>query len=547
MIPITKSSLFFSIIFVLLSFFSIQKMSAQHYVDSVSYYSKLALQPQKANDLVKAKAFFKNNIHSSIKKNDTKYTLRFLYYIASVDFKLGAYDESEETVVKALKLIDTMEDTSFTIAIKKSFYNLLGIIYQENKNQTKALDLYNKTLSMAVTTKDSAIVYNNISVFYINDKDSVNAKKALQKAYKLIPRLADTLTQALILDNLGMLYLKTKSDKAFSLINQGLNLREKVKDTSRIYTSYIHLAEYYKSTGDTLKSKTYALRALNYAQKIKSPSFENNALGILMKISDDPYANNFKELNDSIQKAEQENRYQFAMIRYEVSKKELELEQSERIKERIIIVSVFVITIIVFVGAYQKFKYKKEKLQEVYETESKISKRIHDEVANDLFHVMTRLEDKDEVDEDIKNDLHNLYYKTRDISKEHDVINTELPFLHSLSELIDNFNNEDTNIIIKSISVIPWEAIPKLNKTTIYKVLQELLINMKKHSEATIVVFVFSLDRKKVTISYSDNGVGCNIKKGSGLQNTENRIDAINGTITFESEPNKGFKTKIRV
>jgi len=547
MIPIKKSSLFFSIIFVLLSFFSIQKMSAQHYVDSVSYYSRLALQPQKANDLVKAKAFFKNNIEPSIKRRDTKYTLQFLYYVASVDFKLGAYDESEETVVKALKLIDTMEDTSFTIAIKKSFYNLLGIIYQENKNQTKALDLYNKTLSMAVNTKDSAIVYNNISVFYINDKDSVNSKKALQKAYKLIPRLADTLTQALILDNLGMLYLKTKTDKAFSLINQGLNLREKVKDTSRIYTSYIHLAEYYKSIGDTLKTKTYALRALNYAQKIKSPSFENNALGILMKISDDPYANNFKELNDSIQKAEQENRYQFAMIRYEVSKKELELEQSERIKERIIIVSVFVVTIIVFVGAYQKFKYKKEKLQEVYETESKISKRIHDEVANDLFHVMTRLEDKDEVAEDIKNDLHNLYYKTRDISKEHDVINNQYPFLQYLSELIDSFNNEDTNIIVKNISGIPWDTTPKLNKTTIYKVLQELLINMKKHSEATIVVFVFSLDRKKVTISYSDNGVGCNIKKGSGLQNTENRIEAINGTITFESEPNKGFKTKIRV
>ncbi|WP_179315864.1 tetratricopeptide repeat-containing sensor histidine kinase [Winogradskyella undariae] len=545
MISIKKS--FFFTIFVILGLFSIQKISAQHYVDSVSYYSKLALQPQKANDLVKAKAFFKNNIRTSIKIKDTKHTLLFLYYMASVDFKLGAYDESEETVVKALKLIDTMGNTPYAIAIKKSFYNLLGIIYQENKNQTKALKLYNKTLVMATTTADSVIIYNNISNVYKSDNDSANTKKVLIKAYKLIPRLKDTLTQALILDNLGMVYLGSKPSSALPLINRALNLREIVKDTSKIYTSFIHLAEYYKNRGDTMTSKTYALKALNFAKRLKSSSYKNRALGILTVISNDQYARDFKELNDSIEKAEQEDKYQFAMIRYEVSKKELELEQSERIKERIIIVSVFIVTIIVFFGVYQKFKYKKEKLQEVYETESKISKRIHDEVANDLFHIMTRLEDTDEVAENIKNDLHNLYYKTRDISKEHDVINTELPFLHSLSELIDSFNNEDTNIIIKSIAVIPWEAIPKLNKTTIYKVLQELLINMKKHSEATIVVFIFSLDRKKVTISYSDNGVGCDLKKGSGLQNTENRIQAINGTITFESDINKGFKTKIRV
>ena len=53
------------------------------------------------------------------------------------------------------------------------------------------------------------------------------------------------------------------------------------------------------------------------------------------------------------------------------------------------------------------------------------------------------------------------------------------------------------------------------------------------------------VDGKKTVISYTDNGVGGAIKKSTGLQNVENRIESINGTITFETEPNKGFKTKI--
>ena len=77
--------------------------------------------------------------------------------------------------------------------------------------------------------------------------------------------------------------------------------------------------------------------------------------------------------------------------------------------------------------------------------------------------------------------------------------------------------------------------------------LNSLIINMKKHSQASIVVLVFQKENRKLHISYSDNGIGNDLKKGNGLQNTENRIQAINGTIIFDTEPNKGFKTKITI
>ncbi len=71
------------------------------------------------------------------------------------------------------------------------------------------------------------------------------------------------------------------------------------------------------------------------------------------------------------------------------------------------------------------------------------------------------------------------------------------------------------------------------------------MVNMKKHSKASLVALSFSETKNKINISYTDNGLGTNLKKSTGLLNVENRISSIKGTIIFESEINKGFKVKI--
>jgi len=103
------------------------------------------------------------------------------------------------------------------------------------------------------------------------------------------------------------------------------------------------------------------------------------------------------------------------------------------------------------------------------------------------------------------------------------------------------------NIITKNLSKVNWELIPELQKTALYRVLQELMTNMRKHSKATVVVLSFMQSGKKLKVAYKDNGVGCDLKKGNGLTNAENRILSINGTITFESQINNGFHVTITI
>ena len=551
---IKRSFLFLYSIFSLVLFTSIQNVAAQQAKDRLEDYQKLALQPQNANDLIKAQDYFKSKYDKAIANGDNEIAINHLYYLASIDHKKGEYDTSEATAVKALGLINTMKPSSYLEANRKSFYNLLGLMYTEQKHKSKAIDLYTSALKISNSASDSAIIYNNTALVYKSFDDIDNAKQEIQKAYIILPRIKDTLIQALVLDNYGVIASKVNKKDGLTLMLTALQLRTSVNDTSTIFTSYSHLADYYYGITNREASRKYALLAHALANKINSASYKNKALGLLTNLSEDGYAKAYKKLNDSLYNADKASSNKFALLKYDNSEYKRKTLESELANEKqeskttmAILLASFIALLSLFIFYLLRSKHKKEKLQQVYETESRISKQIHDDISNDLFQVMTKLEKTNHIEEDLKDELHTLYYRTRDISKEHRLINGEDSFSDYLSELVESFNDANTNVIVKGISDIAWDTVEDIKRTTIYKVLQELLINMRKHSEASIVVLVFKKQDKKIQLSYSDNGIGCDLKKSTGLHNTENRIHAINGTIIFETEKDNGFKVKINV
>ncbi|WP_458625963.1 tetratricopeptide repeat-containing sensor histidine kinase [Winogradskyella sp. PC D3.3] len=533
---------------------SIQTAFAQVSQDSLNYYSALAVQPQSASDLFKADHYFHKGYQKALERGDLANASHHLYYMASIAYKKGEYNASEATAVDGVKLLDQMPNSSYRESLRKSFYNLLGLMYATQKNKQKALELYNNAFKIAESPSDSAKLYNNLALVYRKFDDLANAKKEILKANHLIPRIKDTITQALILDNYGVIESLLQNANGLAFINKALELRKAVNDTSTIYTSYLHLADHYFRANNEKASKTYALKSLELAQVLNSASYKNKALGLLVNLSDDSFARAYKTLNDSIYNSEKESLNTYALMKYDYSEYKRKALESQLAKEQqesrtiyAMLIAVLIAVSSVFLYIVLRSKHKKEKLQQVFNTESRISKEIHDEIASDVFQVMTKLEHKTVEHNDLKTELYNLYHKTRDISKKHSILNTDYPFIDYLEELLESFNDTHTNVIIKGLSNIAWDTMPQLTQFTIYRVLQELLINMKKHSGASIVVIMFVKDNKRIQINYSDNGVGGPFKKGIGLQNTENRIQSINGTITFVTDANKGFKVHIIV
>ena len=187
--------------------------------------------------------------------------------------------------------------------------------------------------------------------------------------------------------------------------------------------------------------------------------------------------------------------------------------------------------------------------QASYDTETRIAKRLHDELGNDIFQAMLQYQN-DPHNPQITERLNSAYNKARDISRENNDFETDETFPEELRNMLQNYTQNSIRLIIRGLNKIDWNSLEQPIKITIYRVLQELMTNMQKHSQATLVALVFSNDDDQLKINYSDNGVGVSddcLTTRNGLRNTEKRMEAIKGTLTFDSEKEQGFKATLQI
>ncbi|MCF7915678.1 MAG: HAMP domain-containing protein [Spirochaetaceae bacterium] len=85
----------------------------------------------------------------------------------------------------------------------------------------------------------------------------------------------------------------------------------------------------------------------------------------------------------------------------------------------------------------------------------------------------------------------------------------------------------------------------------IEKILQELVSNTLKHSQASKVELVLDTVSGRIKIHYSDNGVGFDKsvieEQGFGLQNMQHRIENLSGSFELKTEPGHGVNINIEL
>jgi len=408
-------------------------------------------------------------------------------------------------------------------------------------------------LEISVNQNNSNIIQNNKFYIYTEMQDYEMAEKEFTENYQNSLKAGDLQQINRALDNLGYVHGKLQRPEALPNLLKALQSRLDHNDINGAYSSYKNLSSYYVDKNDKSNAKFYAQKAYETALVTLNNSFINDALSLVVGLNDDPLVAQYKAINDSITKAKQIEENKYALVKYNYAAQERLAKENELEKERqkglkLLYLGIGIVVVLLAIGAYfvLRTKHKKDKWQQVYHTESRISKKVHDEVANEVYHVITKIQGATHKDE-VLDDLEHIYNKTRDISKEHSAINVQEHYTELLNDLLLSYKTDEVNIITKNLLKVNWELIPELQKTALYRVLQELMTNMRKHSKATAVILSFEQSGKKLKVAYKDNGVGCDLKKGNGLTNTENRINSVNGTITFESQVNNGFHVTITV
>jgi signal transduction histidine kinase len=530
--------------------------------DAIDYVDKGRISFQNKNFNTAFYQFNKSKIASEAIK-DSANVVYNLIQMATIQQINGDYYGSKETLTEALPFIKKKDVYSAAIN------NFFGIADKELSLYNDAIFYYQAALKDCTDDSCKQSPLNNIAVVYIQQKKYDKAIQILEPLLQNETLDKDLVKKASILDNLGFAYFKNgATQKGLSLINEGFELRKQSNDLYRSIESNLHLAEIYAKTKPE-KSNQYAQAAYQLATHFNSVDERLRALSFLISndsgIKNVQYAQKFIFINDSIIKIRNNFKNKFAKIKYD-SKKEkdenqkLRLERAENllsIQEAkyqrlffILGIAVLILSLLYLRKFYQN-RNRIGKLTAAYDTETRIAKDIHDELANDVFNTITFTQtqplESTNVKDSLIQKLDHIYNRVRRISRENNEIDTKVNYAVNLKEMLSTYNSPTTNVIINNIEKVTWDLIDDVKKVAVYRVLQELMVNMKKHSEASIVVLKFENATNKILIDYTDNGKGCQKDKiiKNGLQNMENRIRAIKGTIIFDTEPNKGFKVKI--
>jgi len=206
------------------------------------------------------------------------------------------------------------------------------------------------------------------------------------------------------------------------------------------------------------------------------------------------------------------------------------------------------------------------------EERKRIARDIHDGPAQSLSNVIIKTElcerliDKDlseakkelaslkEIVRASTKEVRRIIYNLRPMSLD------DLGFPSMIKKYLEAFQEETgikTDLTVESNQVIE----DSVRNLFVFRITQELLNNVRKHSEATFVEVTLDINDKTIRLAVQDNGKGFNLgeesKKcgksgirepdplcGLGLQSIKERIKLLNGNITFESEEDMGTKVR---
>jgi signal transduction histidine kinase len=128
----------------------------------------------------------------------------------------------------------------------------------------------------------------------------------------------------------------------------------------------------------------------------------------------------------------------------------------------------------------------------------------------------------------------------------------ERPLDQALAELIHEFRQSTGLSILEQINLS--NAVRSEVSRTIYRIVQESLTNVCKHSQAKCVELSLNQTHDRLWLAIHDDGCGFQISSfsarsdaGFGLQSMRDRVTALGGTFIIETRPNAGCRILVEL
>ena len=510
--------------------------------------------------------------------------------------KQGRLKEALENQIEALKIYRNLGQDKW---IGYSLNNI-AIIHQNLGNLDNALKYHQEALEYRIKQKDregETTSYGNMANLYAKMHDTIQAVNYYEKALSLSRELKKDELISANLSNISNIYMgQKKYDKALALFTESLQIRERIGDSKGIASTLARMGTVYTETGRFKQASEALNRSLKIARNVAVLEEELSALLGLAKLkalthqTDSSFVlmRQYIALKDSVYDTRLKQQILDVQTQYETDKLEQDLYLIKKDKEFtevklqqrktelwlliFVMISITGAAIFLFYRHQQRQKAATD-AQRIQEQEARINavfqaqeeerrriaKELHDGVGQTISAIKMNYQslsgkaaEKELAPEfeKIGKMLENAGTEVRNIS--HQMIPKELeqfgliPAVEGMLSL--NLENSPVQYQFEHSGFS--ERIGSQIELVLFRVLQELVSNVIKHSKASQLTVQLVKLKTHVVMNVSDNGIGFDAdrkeKNGIGLLNIASRIDAIKGNLHYDSVSGKGTTITIR-
>lgn len=462
-------------------------------------YEKALEYYQKAYDIA-----IKNNLSLPLQKINSLNNIGNVYQRQNKD-KMAI--EKFQQAIDEIKLV---ENKSFLHAI---LLDNLAYSKFKNKDFTGLPNLYFESLKIRDSLNNGVgIVYLKIhlSEYYLETKDSANAKRYAYEALKLSKETKNYRAVLVALKQTGIV----DPDKSSVYSEEYIKINDSLQNAERKTKDKFARIEY--ETNEIIQQKD------KLAEQNRNMIFFFGLvimIGILL----------------------------FVIRNQRARTQELLLKQAQQKANEEI---------------YNLMLYQQNKIEESRVSEKvRIAQELHDGILGRLFGARLNLDSlnkrQDEAAIDIRNnyliELKNIEQDIREIS--HDLNREKSALNNNFISIVNNLIEQQENLSEAKVSFlidveIEWEKIENNIKINMYRILQESLQNINKYANAKNIKIEIKKNDKNLKLTVADDGVGFSVKKkskGIGMQNMLSRAEASHGILDVKSKPGRGTSITITV
>ncbi|MCA9884112.1 MAG: tetratricopeptide repeat protein [Anaerolineae bacterium] len=210
---------------------------------------------------------------------------------------------------------------------------------------------------------------------------------------------------------------------------------------------------------------------------------------------------------------------------------------------------------------YNYQTYSKARQNAIENERKRIAREFHDVVSQELFSatmIAQALPHIIDTDVDgVREGLQRLYNITKAVSADMRILLLELgpeklmqiPIGQLINGLVESAKLRASKTTFDLTLDCQQEITSSETKRNIYRIVQESINNILKHSEATHVAIRFSCQHNSILLVIEDDGKGFNIDElnqtGMGLDIMQGRASDNNLSLTIDSQPGRGTRIEV--